>query len=197
MPPSILPFVSSTSARSSLSSTVALPVTVVPSCLRVNVFLHTNLRIEFHFPCASDIRGFAARCRGAKWLAADSWVTEAATVPAASANNSGPISRSRRQDCHFIALRHVIVAVDSSFLERDSIRLGSPPSASAAFTKFRAAVTDEDELDLLFEIGGHDIIHRNRSAAEETDVRELIEILQGNQLVSIPPIERPAMARLG
>ena len=93
--------------------------------------------------------------------------------------------------------RHVIVAVDSSFLERDSIRLGVAASASAAFTKFRAAVTDEDELDLLFEIGGViDIIHRNRSAAEETDVRELIEILQGNQLVSIPPIERPAMARL-
>ena len=79
--------------------------------------------------------------------------------------------------------RHIEVAVDARRFERFRIGLGVAAEASAAAaaiaTQFTAAVADEHHLDLLLE-GSHvgDVRRRDAAAAEDADVRELVEVGQ-------------------
>jgi hypothetical protein len=67
--------------------------------------------------------------------------------------------------------------------QRVGVRLGVAAEAATTATEFAAAVADEHQLDLLLETGRVvDIVQGDAPAAEEADVRELVEVLQGDRL---------------
>ena len=83
--------------------------------------------------------------------------------------------------------RNIEYTVDTGFLQcfgiclRIAAKGASSPAADAI--EFAAAITHEDQIHFLLEIGRFvHIIQRNAASAEKADVGKLIEVGQGDRL---------------
>jgi hypothetical protein len=82
--------------------------------------------------------------------------------------------------------------------ERLDVRRGVAAASRLAALDLAAAVAHEDQLVALLERRHvRDVAGADAPAREEADVRERVEVRRVIVFVSIPPIERPAIARCG
>ena len=83
--------------------------------------------------------------------------------------------------------RHVVVTVDACFFKRIGVHLGiatrALTAAPVASPHFPAAKAHKNEPNLVLKAGRlADVVQRDRPPAEQTDVRERVEILERNRL---------------
>ena len=75
------------------------------------------------------------------------------------------------------------MGVDPHFLQLLNGFSGVATAARPSAPDFFASVADEDEIDFVFEtIGVLNVFFSNRGSAEQSDVREFVEVAQGDQL---------------